>query len=211
MNKRIRIALSKGRVEEEALGLLARAGIVVERNGGNSRRLMLTDREAQYDLLFVKAGDVPAYVRYGAADAGICGLDVLLETKAPVHQPLDLRIGRCQIVVVGTKEAVGRSYNLLSTVRIATKYPRLTSAYFQKRGVPIELVALTGSVELAPVLGLSDRIVDLVQSGRTLRENGLFVLDVIAESTARLIVNRAAYQLHRSRVAALIRGIEEAL
>lgn len=211
MTERVRIALSKGRVEDEALSLLARAGIEIERGNGNSRRLMLTDQAGQYDLLFVKSGDVPAYVRYGAADAGICGLDVLMEAAAPVHQPLDLRIGWCQIVVAGTKDAVGQSYNLLSTVRIATKYPRLTSAYFQERGVPIELVTLTGSVELAPVLGLSDRIVDLVQSGRTLKENGLFVLDVIAESTARLIVNRAAYQLHRSRVAELIHRLEEVL
>lgn len=211
MSERVRIAISKGRVEEEALALLARAGISADRDNGNSRRLMLTDRDQRFDLLFVKPGDVPAYVKYGAADAGICGLDVLMERTPAVHQPLDLGIGRCQIVVAGTKDAVGQSYNLLSTVRIATKYPRITSAYFQERGVPIELVTLTGSVELAPVLGLSDRIVDLMQSGRTLKENGLFVLDVIAESTSRLIVNRAAYQLHRTRITEMIRRIEEVL
>ncbi len=110
-----------------------------------------------------------------------------------VHEAVGFEAGRCQIAVAGRREVVGQDYNLLATVRVATKYPRITTEYFHQRGIPIEVVALSGSVELAPLLGLSDRIVDLVETGRTLRENGLEVIDVITESTARLIVNRASF------------------
>jgi ATP phosphoribosyltransferase len=121
-----------------------------------------------------------------------------------VHEPLDLSFGRCRLVVAGREESASRGYNPLATARVATKYPHVTRDYFERRGVPVELIELSGSVELAPVLGLSEHIVDLVETGRTLRENGLVVIDTIAESTARLIVNRASYHLKRAAVAELI-------
>ncbi|MBO0799258.1 MAG: ATP phosphoribosyltransferase [Blastocatellia bacterium] len=210
-NEKLTIALSKGRLQEEALKLFARVGIIVAENELSSRKLLLDSTDGRFSFVFVKPSDVPTYVEYGVADAGVCGHDVLLEAQAGVHEPLDLKIGRCQIAVAGKREVVGQDYNLLATVRVATKYPRITTAYFHDKGVPIEVITLSGSVELAPLLGLSDRIVDLVETGRTLKENGLEVIDVIDESTARLIVNRASFHLKRVEVGTLIAELTEAL
>ena len=201
------IALAKGRLQDQALACFAQIGVVVSDDALASRRLMIEDEGKQYSFIFVKPADVPVYVEYGVADAGICGRDVLMESQADVHEPLDLGFGACRLVVAGKQETAARGYNLLATARVATKYPRLTADYFQQRGVPVELITLSGSIELAPVLGLSDHIVDLVETGRTLRENGLVVIDTIAESTARLIVNRASYQLKRAAVARLIQTL----
>lgn len=205
------IALAKGRMQDESLALFARAGITVEAEALASRRLLVSSRDERYSFVFVKPGDVPTYVEHGVADAGITGRDVLLETCADVHEPLDLRMARCRIAVAGRREAVGEDYNLLATVRVATKYPRIATSYFHEKGVPIEVIPLSGSVELAPLLGLSDRIVDLVETGTTLRENGLEVIDTITESTARLIVNRASFQLKRDRIDELLRVLTAAL
>ena len=205
------IAISKGRLQDQTLALFAGAGIAAEEEALSSRRLLVKAASGRCNFIFVKPADVPTYVEYGVADAGVCGRDVLLESQADVHEPLDLKLGRCQIAVAGRREVVGEDYNLLATVRVATKYPRITAAYFQERGIPIEVVTLSGSVELAPLLGLSDRIVDLVETGRTLRENGLEVIDVITESTARLIVNRASFHLKRAEVSALITDLAGAL
>ena len=198
------IALAKGRLQEEALKIFARAGIVVSEEELNSRKLAVHSADQRFKFVFVKPGDVPTYVEYGVADAGVCGRDVLIEAEADVHEPLDLGIGYCKIAVAGRKEVVGQDYNLLATVRVATKYPKIATEYFHQRGIPIEVVYLSGSVELAPILGLSDRIVDLVETGRTLKENGLEVIDVITETTARLIVNRASFHLKREEISKLI-------
>jgi ATP phosphoribosyltransferase len=208
---RLTIALSKGRLQDEALALFARAGIIVAESELSSRKLLINSTDGRFSFVFVKPSDVPTYVEYGVADAGVCGRDVLLESQAGVHEPLDLQIGRCKIAVAGKREVLGQDYNLLATVRVATKYPRITTEYFHARGVPIEVITLSGSVELAPLLGLSDRIVDLVETGRTLKENGLEVIDVITESTARLIVNRASFHLKRVEVGALIAEMTEVL
>jgi ATP phosphoribosyltransferase len=205
------IALSKGRLQDETIALFARAGIIVDESELNSRKLLVTSSDGCFSFVFVKPSDVPIYVEYGVADVGVCGRDVLLESQADVHEPLDLKIGRCKIVVAGKREVVGEDYNLLATVRVATKYARIATQYFHAKGVPIEVVTLSGSVELAPLLGLSDRIVDLVETGRTLKENGLEVIDVITESTARLIINRASFHLKRTSVGALIAGLTEVL
>ncbi len=201
------IALSKGRMQEQSLELFARAGILVDEEELHSRKLLLRSRDGRFNFVFVKPGDVPTYVEYGVADAGICGRDVLLESGADVHEPLDLRLGRCRIAVAGKREVLGKDYNLLATVRVATKYPKIATDYFHARGVPIEVIPLSGSVELAPLLGLSDRIVDLVETGRTLQENGLEVIDVITESTARLIVNRASFHLKMEQVGWMIEAL----
>jgi ATP phosphoribosyltransferase len=198
------IAIAKGRLQDEAFALFRRVGVVVSEEALASRRLLVEDESGRYSFIFVKPADVPVYVEYGVADAGVCGRDVLMESQADVHEPLDLGFGRCRLVVAGRRESAARGYNPLATARVATKYPRLTADYFQRRGVPVELIELSGSVELAPVLGLSEHIVDLVETGRTLRENGLVIIDTITESTARLIVNRASYHLKRAAVAALL-------
>jgi ATP phosphoribosyltransferase len=198
------IAIAKGRLQDEALALFRRVGIAVSADALTSRRLLIEDDSARYSFIFVKASDVPVYVEYGVADAGVCGLDVLLESQADVHEPLDLKFGVCRLVVAGKKDFGSLGYNPMGTARVATKYPRMTADYFQRRGVPIELIELGGSVELAPLLGLSEHIVDLVETGRTLRENGLVEIDTIAEVSARLVVNRASYHLKRAPVADLI-------
>lgn len=210
-SNKLTIALSKGRMQEDALAMFARAGIVVDESELNSRKLIIDSRDGRYSFVLVKPGDVPTYVEYGVADAGICGRDVLLESRAGVHEPLDLKFGRCRIAVAARREVVGKPYNLLATVRVATKYPRIATQYFHAKGVPIEVINLSGSVELAPLLGLSDRIVDLVETGRTLKENGLEVIEEIAESTARLIVNRASFHLKREAVRTLISQLTEIL
>jgi ATP phosphoribosyltransferase len=197
-------------MQDETLTFFARAGIVAE-SELNSRKLVVNSADGRFSFVLVKPSDVPTYVEYGVADAGVCGRDVLMESRAGVHEPLDLRFGRCKIAVAGKREVASEDYNLLATVRVATKYPRIATDYFHARGVPIEVITLSGSVELAPLLGLSDRIVDLVESGRTLKENGLEVIDVIAESTARLIVNRASFHLKRAAIGALIARLTDVL
>ena len=164
--------------------------------------------------MLVKPADVPTYVEYGAADIGIAGRDVVLESGADVLQPLDLNFGYCKIAVAGPVETrtddgfSPRSYS--PTLRVATKYPRITLEYFNSRGIPVEIIPLSGSIELAPLIGLADRIVDLVETGRTLKENGLAVLEIITESSAKLLINRAGYQTKRAEVLTLIQALEKA-
>src|SRR5215470_5396747 len=205
------IAISKGRLQEETIALFGRAGIAVPDEALDTRRLLVDDKTGRYSFIFVKPGDVPVYVEYGVADAGVCGRDVLMESSPDVHDPLDLGFGRCRLVVAGKPESAAAGYNPLATARVATKYPRVTADYFSRRGVPVEVIVLSGSVELAPALGLSRHIVDLVETGRTLRDNGLVVIDTIFESTARLIVNRASYHLKRQPTLSLIASLKEAL
>jgi len=200
------IALCKGRFLEPSLDLLASAGIRFSEDVASSRKLIFESRDKGHRVFLVKPADVPTYVEYGAADIGIAGRDVLLETRADVLQPLDLNFGHCKIVVAGPKGGNGM---FPPTIRIATKYPHITMDYFTARGIPVEIIPLSGSIELAPLIGLADRIVDVVETGRTLKENGLEVLEVIAESSARLLINRAGYQTKREEVRGLIQALEK--
>jgi ATP phosphoribosyltransferase len=203
------VAISKGRLFNPSIELFSKLGYRIPARAAESRKLVIADRRGRIRFICVKPADVPVYVEYGVADLGIVGLDVLLEASPDVHQPLDLRFGECKIVVAAMKQfEPGHGHDGVSTLRIATKYPRLAAEYFTKRGVPVEIIVLSGSIELAPVLGLADCIVDLVQTGLTLKQNGLKVIHVIGESTARLIVNRASYQLRRERISELLRQIE---
>ena len=196
------IAIAKGRMQDEALALLARAGVHLSDEALASRRLAVEDESGQYRFIFVKPADVPVYVEHGIADCGVVGRDVLLESEVDLLLPLDLGIARCKIVVAAARtDLLANDFGML---RVATKYPGIARAHFGARGIPVELIELSGSVELAPVLGLADCIVDLVETGRTLKENGLGIVEVIAESTGRLVVNRASYQLKASSVATLI-------
>jgi ATP phosphoribosyltransferase len=202
------IAIAKGRMQSGALTLLRRAGVSVSEEALASRRLAVEDDGGRFRFVFVKPSDVPVYVEHGIADCGVVGRDVLLETEADVLQPLDLKIARCRIAVAAREGAyVGRA----GVLHVATKYPRIAAAHFGSRGVPVEIIELSGSVELAPVLGLSDCIVDLVETGRTLAENGLRVVETITDSTARLVVNRASYQLKAAEVGALVESLSRAV
>ena len=206
--KMITIAISKGRMQDEALALLARAGVRFNDYSSASRCLISADETGDYRAIFVKPADVPVYVEHGIADCGIVGRDVLLESEADVLLPLDLGIARCRLVVAGISPDEIKSKGML---RVATKYPLLTANYFGARGTPVEIIRLSGSVELAPSLGLCDVIVDLVETGRTLQENGLSVIDVITESTGRFVVNRASYQLKAESIGRLLNALEQAL
>ena len=186
------LALPKGRLFAPALDLLRRVGWS-GLPADQSRRLIFTDPARGLRVLILKPVDVPTYVEYGAADLGIVGKDILLEQEPDVYEPLDLRFGLCRLVVAEPKALWEKDDPAKwSWVRVATKYPNLTRRYFAERGIQAEVVRLDGSIELAPAAGLAERIVDLVQSGETLRANGLVEVAEIMVSTARLIVNRAA-------------------
>jgi ATP phosphoribosyltransferase len=203
MKDRLTLALPKGRLLDGALELLRDLG--VEGVDAGSRRLIFNAPGRKLRLLFLKPADIPAYVLYGAADLGIVGKDILLEQEPDVYEPLDLGFGFCRLVVAELRTLYERDDpSRWSWVRVATKYPRMTERYFSERGIQVEIVRLDGSIELAPLVGLADRIVDLVQSGETLRANGLVEVAEIVRSTARLIVNRASMKTEHAAVASLI-------
>jgi len=201
------IAVAKGRLQTDALALLNRAGAGLAREQLSSRRLALEDQSGRYRFILVKPADVPVYVEHGIADCGVVGRDVLLESGTDLLQPLTLGIGRCRIVVAAL---AGVSLGNFGMLRVATKYPRIAASHFGARGRPVEIIELSGSVELAPTLGLADCIVDLVETGGTLKENGLKEIEEIGESTGRLVVNRASYQLKATLVASLIAALRQA-
>ena len=203
MKERLTLALPKGRLLDPALRLLH--GLGVDGVDQDSRKLIFTDVRRGLRLLLLKPTDIPAYVLYGAADLGIVGKDVLLEQEPDVYEPLDLGFGFCRLVVAEPRELWERDDPAKwSWVRVATKYPRLAEQYFTDRGIQVEIVRLDGSIELAPLVGLAERIVDLVQSGETLRANGLVEVAEITRSTARLIVNRASMKTEHAAVTGLI-------
>lgn len=203
MKQGLTLALPKGRLLDEALVLLRDLG--VDAVDAASRKLIFTDPRRGLRLLILKPADVPAYVTYGAADLGIVGKDILLEQEPDVYEPLDLGFGFCRLVVAEPRELWDRDDpSRWSWVRVATKYPRMTERYFSARGIQVEIVRLDGSIELAPLVGLAERIVDLVQSGETLRANGLVEVAEIARSTARVIVNRASMKTEYAAVTALV-------
>jgi ATP phosphoribosyltransferase len=204
------IALSKGKLIEPTLELFRRAGYDVSPLAGGSRRLVLPCPEIQTNFLIVRPSDVPTYVEYGGADAGIAGKDVLLEQESDVYEPLDLGLGACRISVAALRGRGSRD-RLSSKIRVATKYPRITERFFNQRGIPVEIIKLYGSIELAPVVGLADRIVDLVETGNTLRAHDLVEVDVIARSTARFIVNRASFRLKHDPLQEMIRRLRKAV
>jgi ATP phosphoribosyltransferase len=202
------LALPKGRLLEPAIALLA--GMGIRGLDGASRRLLVSDDKADLRFIFLKPADIPTYVEYGAADLGIVGKDILLEQQPDVYEPVDLSFGYCRLVVAEPRELWERDDPAKwSWVRVATKYPTLTERYFSERGIQVEIVRLDGSIELAPLVGLAERIVDLVQSGETLRANGLVEVAEIMTSTARLIVNRASLKTAHARVNALVSAMRQ--
>ena len=202
------VALPKGRLLDPALQLLSSIGI--KGLEADTRRLLLTDTERDVRVILLKPADIPTYVEYGAADLGIVGKDILAEQQPEVYEPVDLGFGFCRLVVAEPRALWERDDpTKWSWVRVATKYPMLTEQYFSERGIQVEMIHLDGSIELAPLVGLAERIVDLVQSGETLRANGLVEVAEIMTSTARLIVNRASLKTEYARVNALISAMRQ--
>ena len=206
------IALSKGRNLAETLPLFAAAGVVPLEDPDASRKLVIPTSQAGVSLLILRPSDVPTYVQYGAADVGVAGKDVLVEHGGEgLYQPLDLGIGRCRLVV-----ATRRGYDWSGTVqrgarlRVATKYVRAAREHFAAKSMHVDLIKLYGSMELAPLVGLADGIVDLVDTGRTLEENELEVREEIVTCTARLIANRVAHKLRAAEIDALAERLREA-
>jgi len=197
------VALSKGKLLPPTLELFRRAGYGSKELTAESRRLVITCPDSGTTLLIVRPSDVPTYVEYGAADAGVVGKDVLLEQDRDVYEPLDLKFGACRIAVAALRGAELRD-RLSSKIRVATKYPNITERHFNQKGIPVEIIKLYGSIELAPVAGLAERIVDLVSSGRTLKAHNLVEIEVIAQSTARFIVNRASLKMKHGALSDLM-------
>lgn len=203
MSEGLTLALSKGRILEEALPLLAAGDIHPEEDPQTSRRLTFATNRADLRLLVIRATDVPTFVGHGAADVGIAGKDVLMESGDDgVYEPLDLGIARCRLMVAGRPDAPLERDD--RPLRVATKYVESTRRYFAARGQQVELIKLYGSMELAPLVGLADVIVDLVATGGTLKANGLAPLAPISEISSRLIVNKAAMKLKHRAVRDLI-------
>ena len=207
-NERIAVALPTGRLFPDAVKLFVELGATGVEALMDSRRLTAEDRAHGLRFLALKAVDIPTYVEHGAADVGIVGKDLLLEQGRDVYEPLDLGFGACRLVVAGPA-SLRSSHDLQawSCLRVATKYPRLTERHFSQKGIQVEIVHLSGSVDLAPTMGLAERIVDLVATGRTLRENGLIEVEEILRASARLIVNRASLKTRYRAIQGLIEAL----
>ena len=191
MDRFINVALPKGRLGESVYGIFEKNGYSCEGVMDDSRKLIFESSENMVRYFWVKPWDVGVYVERGAADIGVCGLDTLLETSPDVYELCDLGLGRCIMAAAGPAGFTDSGEGIL---RVATKYPNIARKYYSSLGRPIDTVKLSGSIEIAPLLGLTDVIVDIVETGRTLRENGLTVLDKITDISARLIANRASYR-----------------
>lgn len=212
MKRQLTLALSKGRIFEETLPLLQAAGITVTENPETSRKLILPTNDEALRVIIVRASDVPTYVQHGAADFGVAGKDVLLEHGGEgLYQPIDLNIARCRMSV-----AVSAGFDYASAVkqgarlRVATKYTETARQHFAAKGVHVDLIKLYGSMELAPLVGLSDAIVDLVSTGSTLKANNLVEVEHIMDISSRLVVNQAALKLKRDRLQPIIDAFEQA-
>ncbi len=208
MSRPIRIALPKGRMMEAALDAWSRIGSSIEDDHTRTRRLILPSADGRFEFLPVKSQDVGSYVEAGVADAGVAGYDVLLEHRSDVLQPLDLGFGACRLVVAAPEGAPYPRLASGATPRVATKYVNVAGRFFGGRGLQVSVVRLSGSVEIAPLLGMAHWILDLVETGRTLHENGLVVVDTVAQSSARLIVNRASHKLRLEEHQRLIAELE---
>jgi len=210
--ERLTIALPKGTLFPPAIQLFQKAGLAPEELEAGTRKLMIDYPSEGVRFMILRASDVPTYVEYGAADLGVVGEDMILEQAKDLYEPLDLKFGRCSLVVAGpTGVYLPGDQEEWTRIRVATKYPRMTERYFSGKGIHAEIIKLYGSIELAPMVGLSEIIVDLSATGRTLKENHLDVIDTILESTARLIINRASLKLKYARVHQVIRALKEAI
>lgn len=205
----LKIALSKGRILEETLPLLAHAGIIPVDDPNKSRKLILDTNLDDVKLVIIRAADVPTYVEYGAADVGISGKDVLMEhDSSELYEPLDLKIAKCRLMVAGK---INEQLPTHRRLRIATKFVKITQQFFAQQAQQVEIIKLYGSMELAPLVGLADQIVDVVDTGNTLRANGLEPKAHIADISSRLVVNKAAFKINHAHIQQLIQKLAEAV
>ncbi len=203
------IALSKGRLAEQAIELLEKAGYDCTAAKEKSRKLILEDEKQGLRFILAKPADVPTYVEYGAADIGVVGKDTLLEEGRQLYEVIDLGFGKCRMCVCGPKELKGK-LDTIPNKRVSTKYPNITRAYFEDyKRESVEIIKLHGSIELAPLIGLSDVIVDIVETGRTLFENGLDVLETVAEISARVVVNKVSMKMKASEIKPMIEALKK--
>ncbi len=207
MENIVKIALAKGRLADFTIDLLERCGVDCESLKNPGRRLILSDEKNGYEFILVKPADVPTYVHYGVADMGVAGKDTLMEENLPLYEMLDLGFGRCRLCLCGFQENRERSVTV-SNLRVATKYPNIARNLYATKGQNIDVIKLNGSVELGPLTGMSDVILDVVESGRTLKENGLVVLEEVSEVSARVVVNRVSLKTKTARIRALIAAME---
>lgn len=209
MSDWITFALPKGRIMQDSMALFGKIGITCPEMEGDSRKLVFENPQGRYRFMAVRATDVPTYVEYGCADIGVVGKDTLLEQNKDLYEPLDLKFGYCRMVVAEPKELLQQDDPASwSNIRVATKYPNITEKFFAAKGIQVELIKLYGSIELAPLVGLSERIVDLVSTGGTLKANGMVEVETIAEITSRLIVNRASLKTKHQRISKILDGLE---
>lgn len=202
----ITIATPRGRLLEETVELFSKASMDITEIIKDTRKLIFEFEEAGMRLLIVRPTDVTSYVEYGAADCGIVGKDTLMEQDCNLYEPLDLRIGKCKMVVAAPK---GFEKSGKTSLRIATKYPKIASDFYNGKGISTEVIKLYGSVELAPIIGLCDAIVDLTASGETLKKNDLEIVEVVAEVSAKLIVNKVSMKIKSREIKELIVKLEE--
>lgn len=206
MPDKITIAVSKGRIYDDAIPLLAKVGIVPVDDPNKTRKLVLETNQPHIQLLVIRATDVPTYVERGAAELGISGKDVLMEYSGEgLYEPIDLGIAKCRMMLAGLKDAKP----IVDRPRVVTKYTNITQNYFAERGQQVEIIKLYGSMELGPVLGLSDWIVDLVDTGNTLKANGLVTLEHIADISSRLVVNKAAMKMKNATIKPILDQLSE--
>lgn len=204
--KPLRIALTKGRLEKFSIDIFDKIGINTEELKNKGRKLVLCDKKNNIQFVLVKAVDVLTYVEHGAADIGIVGKDTLLEAGIDFYEVVDLKVGKCKFALASLPSFdLNKGYN---RKKIATKYPRVTREYFRKLGKDVEIIKIEGSVELAPIIGLSDAIVDIVETGTTLKENGLVIFDEICDVSARMIVNRASMKMRIKEIKKLISDVQ---
>lgn len=203
------LAIATGRIAKGAIRLLKDAGIEFPEYEKNRRKLVVYDQEKKIKLIFVKTADMCTYIEKGAADVGIIGKDTIMEYQPDIYEFLDLKFGVCKLAVAGFPETDLDDFR--RPITVASKYPKVAEQYFMKQGKRVEAILLNGSVELAPLIGLSDVIVDIVETGTTLKQNGLVVLEEIASISARLIVNKASYATKTKEVQMLIEQLERAL
>lgn len=206
MQSMLKVAMPKGRINKPAVKLLRAAGIPIPEDFDDSRRLIIPLPEANMEFIMAKPVDVPTYVEYGVADVGIVGKDVLMEESRNVYELLDLNVARCRMAVIGLPD-----WQPVLNPRVATKYPNVASQYFRERGQQVEVIKLNGSIELAPLIGLADRIVDMVETGQTIRENGLVELETIFEITSRLIANRVSFRMKNDTIQAICDRLQEVI
>ncbi|WP_424991774.1 ATP phosphoribosyltransferase [Paenibacillus turpanensis] len=191
----LKVAMPKGRIYKQASKLFREAGLAIPEEIDESRKLIVPVPELNMEFILAKPVDVPTYVEYGVADIGVVGKDVLMEEDLDVYELLDLNIARCRMSVIGLP-----NWKPVIHPRVATKYPNVASKYFRERGQQVEVIKLNGSIELAPLIGLADRIVDMVETGQTLRENGLAEMEEMFPITSRLIANRVSYRMKNERI-----------